>query len=214
MVQGSIAMKVLIAEDDVTIRRMLEILLSKWGYEMVVTCDGKEAWHALQTTDPPQMAIFDWMMPEMDGVELCRKIRESSTPSMIYIILLTVKDSKEDIVSGLDAGANDYVIKPFEQEELRARLRVGERVVELQSALADRVKELQEALFHIKTLQGVLPICMHCHKIRDDRDVWQRLEKYTGEHSGVQFSHGLCPECRKKYYPDPASQMTKNSNKS
>jgi len=114
-----------------------------------------------------------------------------------------VKDRKEDIVSGLDAGANDYVIKPFEQEELRARLRVGERVVELQSALNDRVKELQKALSHIKTLQGILPICMHCHKIRDDQDVWQRLEKYIAEHSGVQFSHGLCPECRKKYYPDP-----------
>ena len=207
-------MKVLIAEDDVTTRRLLEILLSKWGYEIVVTGDGKEAWHAMQATNPPQIAIFDWMMPEMSGVELCRKIRESITPSLVYIILLTVKDRKEDIVSGLDAGANDYVIKPFEQEELRARLRVGERVVELQSALADRVNELQEALSHIKTLQGILPICMHCHKIRDDRDVWQRLEKYIGEHSGVQFSHGLCPECRKKYYPDPASQMTKNSGKS
>ena len=196
-------MKVLIAEDDVTTRRLLEILLSKCGYETVVTGDGKEAWHAMQATNPPQMAIFDWMMPEMSGVELCRKIRESITPSLVYIILLTVKDRKEDIVSGLDAGANDYVIKPFEQEELRARLRVGERVVELQSALADRVKELQEALSHIKTLQGILPICMHCHKIRDDRDVWQRLEKYIAEHSGVQFSHGLCPECRKMYYPDP-----------
>ncbi len=207
-------MKILIAEDDVTTRRLLEILLSKWGYEIVVTGDGKEAWHAMQATNPPQMAILDWMMPEMSGVELCRKIRESITPSLTYIILLTVKDRKEDIVSGLDAGANDYVIKPFEQEELRARLRVGERVVELQSALTDRVKELQEALSHIKTLQGILPICMHCHKIRDDRDVWQRLEKYIGEHSGVQFSHGLCPECRKKYYPDPASQLTKNSGKS
>ncbi|MBW1670069.1 MAG: response regulator [Deltaproteobacteria bacterium] len=196
-------MKVLIAEDDVTTRRLLEILLSQWGYETEVTDDGKEAWHALQATDPPQMAIFDWMMPEMNGVELCHKIRESITPSLIYIILLTVKDRKEDIVSGLDAGANDYVIKPFEQEELRARLRVGERVVELQSALNDRVKELQKALSHIKTLQGILPICMHCHKIRDDQDVWQRLEKYIAEHSGVQFSHGLCPECRKKYYPDP-----------
>ena len=207
-------MKVLIAEDDVTTRRLLEILLSKCGYETVVTGDGKEAWHAMQATNPPQMAIFDWMMPEMSGVELCRKIRESITPSLVYIILLTVKDCKEDIVSGLDAGANDYVIKPFEQEELRARLRVGERVVELQSALADRVKELQEALSHIKTLQGILPICMHCHKILDDRDVWQRLEKYIAKHSGVQFSHGLCPECRKKYYPDPTSQLTKNSGKS
>jgi len=194
-------MKVLIAEDDSTSRQILKITLDKWGYEVVVACDGSEAWQAFQTDDSPRLAILDWMMPGMDGVEVCRKVRESRAP-MVYIILLTTKDRKEDIASALDAGANDYVIKPFEREELLARIRVGERMVALQSGLAERVHELQEALSHIKTLQGILPICMHCHKIRDDQDAWQKLEQYVTQHSEAQFSHSLCPECMKKYYPD------------
>jgi sigma-B regulation protein RsbU (phosphoserine phosphatase) len=195
-------MKILIAEDDLTSRQILEIMLAKWGYEVVVACDGNEAWQAFQTHDPPPLAILDWMMPGMDGVEVCRKVRESGTPPIVYIIVLTAKDRKEDIVSALGAGANDYVLKPFERQELLARIQVGERMVKLQSALAERVEELQEALSQIKTLHGVLPICMHCHKIRDDQDAWQKLEQYVTQHSDAQFSHGLCPECMEKYYPD------------
>jgi sigma-B regulation protein RsbU (phosphoserine phosphatase) len=194
-------MKILIAEDDPTSRQILKITLDNLGYEVVVACDGSEAWRAFQTDDSPRLAILDWMMPGMDGMEVCRKVRESGAP-MVYIILLTAKDRKEDIASALDAGADDYVVKPFEREELLARIRVGERMVALQSGLAERVQELQEALSHIKTLQGILPICMHCHKIRDDHDAWQKLEQYVTEHSGAQFSHGLCPECMEKYYPD------------
>jgi DNA-binding response OmpR family regulator len=196
-------MKILIAEDDVTSRRMIEVMLRKWEYEVIIACNGDEAWQALQAKNPPELAILDWMMPGMDGVEICRKIRESMTSSLIYVILLTSRDRKEDIVSGLVAGANDYVTKPFEPEELRARIKVGERIVNLQSALSDRVKELQEALAQIKTLRGLLPICAHCHKIRDDQQVWQRLEKYVVEHSDAEFSHSICPECRAKHYPKP-----------
>jgi DNA-binding response OmpR family regulator len=195
-------MKVLIAEDDVTSRRMIEVMLRKWGYEVIVACDGDEAWKALQAESPPELAILDWMMPGMDGVEICRKVRESMTSSLTYIILLTGRDRKEDIVSGLAAGANDYVTKPFEPEELRARIKVGERIVKLQSALSDRVKELQEALTQIKTLRGLLPICARCHKIRDDQQVWQRLEEYVVEHSDAKFSHSICPECAKSLYPE------------
>ena len=195
-------MKVLIAEDDPTSRQILEIILGKWGYEVVVACDGNEAWQAFQTDDSPRLAILDWMMPGMDGVEVCRKVRKSGTPPIVYIIVLTAKDRKEDIVSALGAGANDYVVKPFEREELLARIRVGERMVALQSALAERVEELQAALSHIKTLQGILPICMHCHKIRDDQDAWQKLEQYVTQHSDAKLSHSICPECMEKYYPD------------
>ena len=195
-------MKVLIAEDDPTSRQILEIMLGKWGYEVVVACDGNEAWQAFQTDDSPRLAILDWMMPGMDGVEVCRKVRKSGTPPIVYIIVLTAKDRKEDIVSALGAGANDYVVKPFEREELLARIRVGERMVALQSALAERVEELQAALSHIKTLQGILPICMHCHKIRDDQDAWQKLEQYVTQHSDAKLSHSICPECMEKYYPD------------
>jgi AmiR/NasT family two-component response regulator len=101
----------------------------------------------------------------------------------------------------LQSGANDYIIKPFHNEEFRARLDIGCRMVELQTALVERVKELENALAEIKTLQGLLPICMHCHKIREGRDGWTRLEEYVSRHSEAKFSHGLCPECLAKFYP-------------
>lgn len=195
-------MKVLFAEDDITSRRMIEVMLRKWEYEAIVACDGDQAWKALQVESPPELAILDWMMPGMDGVEICRKVRESVTSSFTYIMLLTGRDRKEDIVSGLAAGADDYVTKPFEPEELHARIKVGERIVKLQIALSDRVKELQEALAQIKTLRGLLPICARCHKIRDDQQVWQRLEQYVVEHSDAKFSHSICPECAKSLYPE------------
>ena len=193
-------MKTLIAEDDVTSRMLLERLLVKWGYEMVVTCDGDQAWQVLQAEDAPRLAILDWMMPGLDGVEVCRKVREQETRVPTYIIILTIRDSKKDIIEGLEAGANDYIAKPFHNDELRMRIAVAHRVVELQAALAGRIKELENALDHVKTLQGIVPICMHCHKIRNDQESWERLEKYITEHTGAEFSHGLCPECAEKFY--------------
>ena len=199
-------MKVLIAEDDVTSRTLLEAVLTKKGYEVVSTCDGQSALAALAAPDAPQLAILDWMMPNMDRVEVCRRMRQMDTAQPPYIILLTALGSKEDIVAGLEAGANDYVTKPFNATELQARVQAGQRMLGLQRALAARVEELQEALNHVKTLQGILPICMHCHKIRDDQETWQKLENYIQEHSGVLFSHGLCPECLEKYYPPGGEQ--------
>jgi len=196
-------MKILAAEDDSTSRMLLEALLKKWGYEVISTCDGNEAWAAMQVDDPPQLAVLDWMMPGLDGVEVCRKIRELDTAGSTYIILLTALGDKKDIVMGLEAGANDYVTKPFDKDELRARVNVGRRIVELQSALTTKIDELQEALDHVKTLQGILPICMHCHRIRNDEESWQRIEQYIGQHSDAEFSHGICPECLEKYYPEP-----------
>ena len=126
-----------------------------------------------------------------------------------YIILLTSKGEKEDVVEGLEAGANDYIRKPFDRPELRARVRVGERVLELEAALAERIRALQDALAHVKTLQGLLPICMHCHRIRNDQQTWERLEKYISEHTEAEFTHGLCPECMKKHYNFLVSEQPK-----
>ena len=150
-------MKILIAEDDQTSRWMLEAILRKWGYDVNAVCNGREAWQAMQAENPPALAIIDWMMPGIDGVEFCRKVRESVPLASTYIILLTGKRRINDVIIGLEAGANDYMRKPFDREELHARVRVGKRVIELESALAERVKELEEALSKIETLQALLP---------------------------------------------------------
>ena len=196
-------MQVLIADDDLTYCRTLEVLLRKWGYEPIVTCDGDQAWKILQAPQAPQLAILDWMMPGKDGVDICRLVRQASPAKPTYIILLTSKERKEDIVSGLDAGADDYMTKPFEREELRARVQAGARILKLQMELASRVKELQEALDQIKTLEGILPICMYCKKIRNDQNYWQQVDIYISQHSKAEFTHGLCPECLEKYYKKP-----------
>ena len=192
-------MKILIAEDDLTSRRILEAILKKWEYEVISAQDGMEAWKALQATDPPSLAILDWMMPGMNGVEFCREARKIKTLTPPYIILLTSKRQREEVVEGLEAGANDYLRKPFDREELHARIRVGERVVELQKALAERVRDLEAALGRIKTLQGLVPICCYCKKIRNDQNYWEQLETYLSQHSEAEFSHGICPDCMEKH---------------
>ena len=137
-------MKVLIAEDDGVSQRILRSYLEKWGYEVVVARDGDEAWALFQEHDFP-VVITDWMMPGMDGVDLIRRIRECNRPSgFVYTILVTARSQKEDLVEGMDAGADDFVTKPFDRDELRVRLREGERVVRLERAVAEQNRELRE----------------------------------------------------------------------
>lgn len=133
-------MKILIAEDDNISRRILKTILKRWGYGVVSVCDGREAWTRLQEKDAPRLVILDWMMPEMDGIEICRRVRRINNVEPMYIILLTARDDKKDIIKGLEAGADDYIAKPFDKDELRARVNVGRRVVELQSALIEKEK--------------------------------------------------------------------------
>jgi CheY-like chemotaxis protein len=187
--------KILIAEDERVSRRLLELTLAGWGHEVIVTEQGEEAWAILEQEDPPSLAILDWMMPGMDGIEICRRVRQRKNSSGVYIILLTAKSSKANIVEGLIAGADDYVTKPFDRDELRARVHVGETVLDLQQKLAGRVIELEEALGQVRVLQGILPICSYCKHVRDDKDYWQSVECYISDHSETKFSHGICPKC-------------------
>ena len=189
-------MRILIAEDDAVSRRVLEATLVKWGYEVVVTADGQQALDTLKQADAPSLAVLDWMMPGLDGSEVCRRTREAVGDRLLYILLLTAKGSKEDIVEGLTAGADDYVVKPFDRAELKARLNVGERILRLQAELAKRVQELELALSKVNLLQGLLPICCYCKKIRDDQNYWRQVEGYIADHSEAQFTHAICPACR------------------
>jgi DNA-binding response OmpR family regulator len=190
--------RILIAEDDAVSRRLLETALSKWGYEPIVTTDGLQALEILVQPGAPSLAVLDWMMPGMDGAEVCRRVRSQGADRLLYIILLTAKARKQDIVQGLTAGADDYIIKPFDRAELKARISTGERILRLQAELAARVKELELALANVKLLQGLLPICCYCKKIRNDQYYWQQVDSYIADHSEAQFTHGICPECREK----------------
>ena len=141
-------MRVLIAEDDPISRRVLETMLARWGYETAVASNGREAWEALTQSDAPRLAILDWMMPEMSGVDVCRRVREAEERDYVYIILLTAKGRQEDIIEGLNAGADDYITKPFDSGELRVRLRAAQRIVGLQAELAAVRQALAEKATH------------------------------------------------------------------
>ncbi|HEX8745704.1 MAG TPA: response regulator transcription factor [Pyrinomonadaceae bacterium] len=188
-------MKLLIAEDEPDSRHLLEIMVERWGYEAQPVQDGVEAWEALQRDDSPPIALLDIMMPGMDGLEVCRRAKQRASTRPFYVIMLTAKTLPKEVVTGLEAGADDYLTKPFDSSELRARIRVGARIIELQQSLAMRVAELEEALSRVKQLQGLLPICSYCKKIRDDRNYWEQVESYIARHSEAQFSHGICPDC-------------------
>ncbi len=195
-------MEILIAEDDATSRRMLEAVLEKWGYQVQVVNDGESALETLLGAGSPPLALLDWMMPGMDGVEVCRRVRQSRKDTLPYIVLVTARANKADIAFGLSAGADDYIVKPFDRDELKARVGAGERIVALEQERARRLRELEDALDHIKTLQGILPICMYCRRIQSDDASWQRIEEYVAAHSNAEFSHGMCPECTAKYHPE------------
>ena len=174
-------MRILIADDDRMSTLMLGRSLEQWGFEVVVAHDGAAAWNHIVGDQPPALAILDWMMPEIDGIELCRRIRTTPPRTPVYVILLTGRTSRQDLIAGLEAGADDYLTKPFDPDELRARIHVGRRTLGL--------------IANIKRLTGLLPICSYCKRIRSDHDYWEQVESYIADHTDALFSHGICPAC-------------------
>jgi len=191
-------MKILIADDDRFSLRLIETVLSSDSWELISCSAGDQALRALQQSPAPEIAILDWMMPGMNGIDVCRQARKIPGLST-YLILLTSRDRPEDLVEGLAAGADDYIVKPFNETELRARISVGSRIVTLQRGLADRVTELEAALIRVKQLQGLLPICSYCKKIRNDQNYWEQVDGYLTKNADVKFSHGICPDCFKRF---------------
>ena len=152
-------------------------------------------------TDSPQLMILDWMMPIYEGPELCKKMRilEGDCTNPSYIILLTGQTKKARIVEGLQAGANDYMTKPFDEAEFYARIEVGLRVLSLQKTLETKISDLKKSLNEIKILQGILPICSYCKKVRNDENYWEQVEEYVTNRSEAAFSHSICPVCYDKH---------------
>jgi phosphoserine phosphatase RsbU/P len=186
---------VLIADDDRATAQALSRTLERWEFTVTVKANGAEAWEILRGPEAPPLAILDWMMPEIDGREVCRLVRQEAARPNAYLILLTSRDSSTDIVAGLEAGADDYLVKPFDPAELQARIHVGTRVLGLQERLESRVKELQLALSEVKQLSGLLPICSYCKRVRSDDNYWHQVDAYIAHHTDAEFSHGICPPC-------------------
>jgi sigma-B regulation protein RsbU (phosphoserine phosphatase) len=196
------SMRALVADDDPVARVILARALPEWAVEPIVVADGVAAWEVITSGNAPSLAIMDWEMPGLDGPELCRRIRGNPATASMYVILLTGRDTVEDVVAGLDAGADDYLVKPFRAAELRARINAGVRVLTLQERLAERVVELQQALASVKQLSGLLPICSYCKRVRGDEDYWQQVESYVADRTDAEFSHGVCPNCLEKMRAD------------
>jgi DNA-binding response OmpR family regulator len=173
-------MNILVAEDDITTRQVLAGQLHKLGYDPIEAEDGAVAWERYLTTNP-RIVITDWLMPNMNGLELCRRIREDDRAEYPYLIILTSLDRKVGYLEGMNAGADDFVTKPADFVELNVRLKVAERILNLQT--------------HVSQLEGLLPICPQCKKIHTTDDHWEQVETYISKRSEAQFSHGICPDC-------------------
>ena len=184
-------MRILVAEDDGVSRVVLSTKLKELGHEVLEARDGSEAWTRYQE-DTPRIIITDWMMPGVDGGQLCTLVRRKVDQPYTYIIVLTSLSGKGSYMEAMDAGADDFLTKPVDMDQLTARLRVAERVLALQT--------------EVRLMQQLLPICMYCKKIRDkdasweDQTSWDDLESYVAANSDVQFSHGICKECYERQF--------------
>lgn len=189
-------MRVLIAEDDGAARHLLEMLLKRWGYEVQAVEDGSAAWAILVQPDAPRLVILDWMMPGLDGIELCRRLRRQDDERYTYVLLLTALDERKDVVEGFRSGADDFLNKPFDGPELRARVHAGERVVKALCRYEDKVTELRANVERTAKTSGLLTVCSSCRKVHDPEQGWLPAEHYLRSRTGAAVLQDRCPECR------------------
>jgi phosphoserine phosphatase RsbU/P len=191
--------RILFAEDDAVTRLVVTAQLQKLGYETMVARDGVEALEIFRR-EKPSIVVTDWMMPNMDGTDLCREIRKHVDSRYTYVIILTALDRKAGYVEGMKAGADDFVSKPCSMEELNVRLRVAERILALQA--------------EARQLEDLLPICPECQRIMTEDGAWQQVESYIMRRTDAHFSHGICPACFEKHIRPQLDRYTSSKNTS
>lgn len=190
--------RILVVEDDPISSIILKAVLEKFGYEAVMACDGAEAWEKFDR-EPTRLIVSDWMMPGLDGLALCEKVRARSRTLYTYFILLTAnRTSPENYALATAAGIDDFLTKPLDRITLQMRLAVAERILKYTA--------------EIRQLQEMIPICVYCHRVRDENDYWDMVESYIQKETGSRFSHGACPECCEKelerFRESPASSAS------
>jgi DNA-binding response OmpR family regulator len=188
--------RVLCVDDDPATQMVLSGIIEDAGWKPESALSATDARTALSGSPDIQVVLLDWMLPDGSGVDLCREFK-AVKGAQVYVILVTVRGAPEDIETGLDAGADDYLVKPVSPVEVRARIRSGLRAVDAQRQLAERVAELESAMKRVSSLESLLPLCMYCRRI-NSAETWQSVEDYLWDHVDVKVSHGCCPDCLSK----------------
>ncbi len=185
-------------EDNISI---LHTILSKEPYRFAVASNGEEAL-SLIAREAPDLSLLDVMLPDKSGFDVLRQINEDSSIPQFPVIFITARTGLEDKVEGFRLGGVDYITKPFQGEEVLARVRTHLELKQRRDEQAELISQLTASLEEVRQLRGIIPICASCKKIRNDEGYWQQVEEYISSRSEVEFTHGLCPDCIKKFYPD------------
>ncbi len=192
---------IVLIDDEADYANMLKIRLASVGYHPVIFSDPLQGIMHIQK-EPTDLVLLDINMPGMDGFEMCRRLKDSDDTKDIPIIFITARIESQDVVRGFEAGGVDYITKPVNAQVLLARVRTHVSLKRARDEQKVLIRKLQDSLAEIKTLSGLVPMCAHCKKIRDDEGYWKKVEVYIEEHSEAQFSHGICPDCIRELYPE------------
>jgi PleD family two-component response regulator len=200
---------ILIVDDVPKNLQVLGNILNKAGYKISAALNGEQALKIISKAKP-DLILLDIMMPGLSGFDVIKELKSNEETVEIPVIFLTAKTEKDDVIQGIELGAVDYLTKPFNSTELLARVKNHVELKLSCDKLKELNRELRDALDHIKTLKGLVPICANCKKIRDDDGFWQEVEHYVAAHTEADFSHGICPDCMAKLYPDIYERMKKD----